>query len=56
MSSQTRNWHYLLLLWFGIFEDGAFEILVLLAGLMPNSESSTSLIAMWSVFPPSHYI
>lgn len=29
------------------FEYWAFEVLVLVAGLMPNSHMSTSIIAMW---------
>jgi hypothetical protein len=29
------------------FEYWSFEILVLLAGLMPDSQMSTSIIAMW---------
>ncbi|KAF9591781.1 hypothetical protein IFM89_007111 [Coptis chinensis] len=37
-------------IWYSYYhglESWAFELLVLLAGLMPNSENSTSLIAMW---------
>ncbi|VAH43122.1 unnamed protein product [Triticum turgidum subsp. durum] len=33
--------------WFGL-EYWAFELLVLIAGLLPNSTVSTSLIAMWA--------
>jgi hypothetical protein len=32
------------------FEHWSFEILVLLAGLLPQSQLSTSIIAMWYVF------
>lgn len=37
----------LLLQFFASLEYWAFEILVFLAGLMQNSEVTTSLIAMW---------
>lgn len=49
MQNQLINYCYYFFIVSNSLEYCAFEILVLVAGLMPNSEVTTSLIAMWYV-------